>query len=215
MLAISKFLFSNKNLTGLGFSSIIIILAFFGILKSLILPLTIMCYILGYFITPKEELTETDTNANNNSIEAYLDILAEINSNVNKSSTLPVEAKKIVTNISNTTTELLNFQKQKNTLNNTTEDSLILQSILETYLPKIINQYNLLPANYANNTKSSNGKTAKEMIIEQLTILDEKITEISHNIYENDVTAMKVNGNFLKKKFNETNIFEFESEISK
>lgn len=209
MFKFKNLLLSNKNIVGLGLSSIVIILGFIGILKSLILPLAILFYIFGYLITPKEVNLESTVELDNKN---YLDILSNLNITLNNSKKLPNEAREIIERIYSQTSELIEYQKKKQLLFNTNEDGFVLESILDSYIPKIINQYNLIPASYANNEKASNGKTAKEMIIEQLLILEEKIKEISNNIYANDISAIKINGNFLKKKFTNTQLFEFEKE---
>jgi hypothetical protein len=48
------------------------------------------------------------------------------------------------------------------------------------------------------------------MLMEQLKLMDKQVTEISYGMYENDVTALKVNGRFLKQKFSQANLFEME-----
>lgn len=42
------------------------------------------------------------------------------------------------------------------------------------------------------------------------SILNQKVQEIAYGMYEDDVTTLSANGNFLKEKFGKSNPFELE-----
>lgn len=212
MFKLKKFLLSNKNMAGLAGIGLIIILAFIGVLKSFWLPLAGLAYILGYMLGPKEQELKF-IHVRNENYDHYIGFLGRLNNNVHEHKRLTPEAMKIIQNIVAIATELLVFLKEKNGVN-FNEEMMDLTAIFDTYLPNLINEYERLPVRYATQIKTSSGKSANEMFIEQLTVLEQKITEISYGMYEDDVTALKVNGRFLKEKFNKKNIFEFELEIN-
>lgn len=209
MYLFKKFIFSNKNITGLAFASVIIFLALCGILKSFWLPVALIAYVLGVLIAP-EEKTLTFLHTKKETFQDYVGFLDRLHSRVNSSSKITIDAKNIIMEIHSTSTELLSFLQEKNSIDPFSEDIMNLKMIFDSYLPNLINEYEKLPMKYANDIKTSSGKTAKDMFIEQLHILSKKTTEIAYGLYENDVTALKVNGLFLKEKFDKKNMLEFE-----
>lgn len=206
---IQKFLFSNKNIAGCSLSSIIIVLALFGVLKTFWLPITIMAYIFGYIAGPDDKKIKF-YHYKGEGINDYIGFISKVKKTVTDSQKLPQEAKDKIDNIVLNGVELLTFLHETKKNYSLTEDLFNLTAIFDAYLPKIINQYERLPSKYATEVKSSNGKTAKQMLIEQLCVLDKKVEEISYGMYEDDVTALRANGHFLKEKFSKTNLFELE-----
>jgi hypothetical protein len=206
---IQKFLFSNKNILGCGIASVMIVLALLGILKAFWLPITVMGYIFGYIAGPVEKQIKFYHFAGQD-LSDYIGFINKLKNTVDNSAKLPSDAKTIVNSISQNATELLTFLKDTDKNYSLTEDLVNFTSIFDSYLPKIINQYEKLPSKYANEIKSSNGKTAKQMLVEQLSVLDKKVQEIAYGMYEDDVTALRANGHFLKEKFGKTNLFELE-----
>ena len=209
LFKIQKFLFSNKNIIGCALASIVIVLALLGVLKSYWLPIAVMAYIFGYVAGPADKNIKF-YHYQGESLADYIGFVTKLKNTVMVSDKIPQEAKEIIHSISGNAIELITFvqEAQKNTSFN--EDMINFTSIFDSYLPNIINQYSKLPSRYANEVKSSNGKTAKQMLIEQLTVLDQKVKEIAYGMYEDDVTALRANGNFLKEKFGKNNLFELE-----
>lgn len=77
---------------------------------------------------------------------------------------------------------------------------LIRQTILD-YLPETVSTYLKLPRQYATQHVLENGKTPKDILIEQLTILDSSTTKIVADLSKGDTQALMANGQFLKDKF--------------
>jgi len=206
MLKFQKFIFSNKNITGLVCASLIVALGFVGIVKHAWFIVAMIAYVFGYLIGPKEkEVVFYHIKGEN--MADYIGFLNKFLKNSLDNSKLPIEAKSILQNITKDAVELLNFLQSKDSVDESSEEMMNLKSIFDTYIPKLINQFSKLPSDYANNIKTSSGKTAKDMLIEQLNLLEQKIKEISYGIYEDDVTALKVNGRFLKEKFDSSDLF--------
>jgi phage shock protein PspC (stress-responsive transcriptional regulator) len=76
----------------------------------------------------------------------------------------------------------------------------VRQTALE-YLPDALEKYLSLPQEFAETHQLSNGKTAKETLLEQLELLDETIKDIVGDAYQEDADALLVHGRFLKDKF--------------
>lgn len=210
MLKFQKFIFSNKNIVGLICASVIVSLGFLGIVKHGWFLVAAIAYAFGYLVGPKEkEIVFYHIKG-----ESMLDYIGFLNKFLRSSldnSKLPLEAKNILQSITKNAVELLTFLQEKDTVDSSSEEMINLKSIFDTYIPKLINQFSRLPQEYANNVKTSTGKTAKQMLLEQLTLLEKKIQEISYGMYEDDVTALKVNGRFLKEKFDNNELFDIKN----
>lgn len=85
-----------------------------------------------------------------------------------------------------------------------------IKKIFDQYLPNLVNRYIKLPKRYAETVILGNKKTTKDMLMEQLTILDEQVVKIAHAIYENDTMALQTHGKLLEQKFEKEDYFEIE-----
>jgi hypothetical protein len=69
------------------------------------------------------------------------------------------------------------------------------------YLPSTLDAYVKLPPAYRRLHPVQNGKSAHDVLNDQLTLLDQKMQEILVSVNENDTQALLANGRFLKEKF--------------
>jgi len=76
----------------------------------------------------------------------------------------------------------------------------VRQTALE-YLPTTLQSYVTLPAAFRRIHAVQGGKTPKDLLLEQLGILDAKMKEIVASMAQNDMQALLVNGRFLQEKF--------------
>ena len=70
-----------------------------------------------------------------------------------------------------------------------------------TYLPDTLNAYLSVPAAYRNTVAIRDGKNARQIVVEQLTVLAAKMQEIAKNAVVDDAQALLANGTFLKERF--------------
>jgi hypothetical protein len=69
------------------------------------------------------------------------------------------------------------------------------------YLPTTLSTYLGLPPAYRRFHAVRDGKTAHDLLLEQLRLLDGKMKEIVANMHSNDAQALLANGRFLEEKF--------------
>lgn len=69
------------------------------------------------------------------------------------------------------------------------------------YLPETLENYLKLPPAYRQLHAIDGQKTAKALLVEQLTLLDGKMKEIVENVHLADSQALLANGRFLDEKF--------------
>lgn len=79
-----------------------------------------------------------------------------------------------------------------------------LYTVRETvlrYLPETLANYVTLPPAFRTTHVLKEGKTARQLLSEQLTLLDTKMREIVANVASADAQALLANGKFLEMKF--------------
>jgi hypothetical protein len=76
----------------------------------------------------------------------------------------------------------------------------IRQTALD-YLPASLQNYLNLPPAYANLHPVKDGKTSKQLLLEQLSLLDQEMKDVAQAVFANDTQKLMVQGQFLKEKF--------------
>jgi len=69
------------------------------------------------------------------------------------------------------------------------------------YLPETLANYAALPPAFRASHVLKDGKTARDLMTEQLGLLDGKMREIIANVASSDAQALLANGRFLEAKF--------------
>ncbi len=111
---------------------------------------------------------------------------------------VPTEVMGRVANIQNRILALLPRAEQ---LPAGSEDLYILRATALEYLPAALDSYLNLPRAYATVHRLDGGKTPEVVLLEQLTLLESKMEEISDDIARNDSDRLLANGRFLREKF--------------
>ena len=79
-----------------------------------------------------------------------------------------------------------------------------LYTVRETvlnYLPTTLSHYAALPPLFRVSQPVQDGKTPKQLLTEQLALLDSEMQQVVRNIAASDAQALLANGHFLKQKF--------------
>jgi len=77
---------------------------------------------------------------------------------------------------------------------------LIRQTALH-YLPKSLDEYLAIPRMYAENVQIQDGKTARDILIEQLKMMSQKMQETAQAMYKYDADRLLSNARFLQERF--------------
>jgi hypothetical protein len=77
---------------------------------------------------------------------------------------------------------------------------LIRQTALH-YLPRVLDDYLAIPRMYAERVAVQDGKTARDVLIEQLKLMDSKMQETAQAMYKNDADRLLINARFLQDRF--------------
>jgi hypothetical protein len=80
-------------------------------------------------------------------------------------------------------------------------DLFVVGRTATDYLPSALQAYLNLPRAYATLHKMPNGKTADQVLDDQLTLLASKMNEVADAVHKKDSDALLANGRFLEEKF--------------
>ncbi|RQO45070.1 hypothetical protein DBV14_24425 [Variovorax sp. KBW07] len=81
------------------------------------------------------------------------------------------------------------------------DDLFTVRETVLRYLPETLANYVALPPAFRITHAVKDGKTARQLLGEQLGLLDAKLREIVANVASSDAAALVANGQFLEKKF--------------
>ena len=189
------FLYSTRNLVGSVMGLAGLGLFFAGIIESWWFPIVIGLYAAGWLATPsdRELALRVHTESTQANFTESVDALIAASRKQ-----LPDEAMKRLLSIQSTVQALapklfsgtVGLEYRVSLVNAVTRD-----------LPETIRNYLRLPTAFATLHAVADGKTCKQLLVEQLSLLDEQLASMAQNIYQDDAEALIVNGRFLQDKF--------------
>lgn len=188
------YIYGMPNILGSLLALIGLALFFAGIMKSYWLFIVLGLYGIGYLIAPRPE--ELNLKLEQAWDEAELrDKLAALVAQARL--TLPNEASQTMQRIGQ---EILDILAHSESIGGQPFQLQIVRQTVNDYLPTVLQTYAKLPKAFARIHPVRNGKTAQELVHEQLNLIENGLKTILVDLSENDAKALVVHGEFLKKK---------------
>jgi hypothetical protein len=189
------YLYSTPNIVGSVLGILGLILFFLGVIQQFWLLIVLGLYGIGVLATPKNPTYELQLR-NQLTVD---DIRDELDSLVRKiRGKVPKEILERVLSIKSSIVEVL---PQMIDLGSSDHNIYLIQQTALDYLPAALESYLNLPRAYANLQPVKDGKTAKQLLTEQLDILDKEMKEVTQDIYRNDTQRLIAHGRFLQDTF--------------
>jgi hypothetical protein len=89
------------------------------------------------------------------------------------------------------------------------DDNLfVVRETIVRYLPETLANYVALPPAFRTTHVLKDGKTARDLLKDQLTVLDEQMREVVTNVARGDADALLANGQFLQDKFRDRDFLQ-------
>lgn len=188
------FLYGTKNLVGCALGLVGLALFFSGVIEDWWLAIVLGLYAAGWMITPERRDVDLSHRA------SLAECIDDLTSRTRKR--LPAEAIALLENIRQTVDAItprlndgtLNIEQKAAIINSVTRD-----------LPETLSNYLRLPPVFASVHVVENGKTCKNLLLDQLGILDTQLKKIADSIYRDDADALILNGRILGEKFHTVN----------
>lgn len=199
------FLYSPGNIVGCVLALGGLGLFFGGIIHAYWWAIVPGLYGAGVLAWPRSglaemvEQTELTTEALAQQVRRLVDSVAKA---------LPQDALDLLHSIQGTLTELLpRLQELRDRGIISPKDSFTIVETVRRYLPDTLSAYLRLPRFYAQRQSLSDGRTAAQVLEDQLRLLDASLKDIAKNAFAGDAEALVGNGQFLQNKFSEKLVF--------
>jgi hypothetical protein len=211
MNKLGRFLQSPANWTGLGLSSVALVLSGLGLASWGAVPLAALGYAVGFGAAglwggfpkwsgnPWDQLEFADQGDARTSMVSALDAVRQL-VNYNPENRLPASLQAKVLNLCKQLSALLDqWERSKGSLS--LEESFHARHIALTYLPDALKTYLSIPQQFALHKTLDNGKTAHDTFNATLDDLSQKVAELAEDLASQDAQAFLSHSRFLQEKF--------------
>lgn len=193
------FVYSTPNIVGCLLGLVGLLLFFTGVIRSFWPLIVAGLYLAGYFGWPRDEQI-TLAISNELQTEQIITELQRLTARVQKRVGPEIHAQ--VVRIASQIIELLprvdNEPKPRHVLVQTATD----------YLPNMLENYCNLPPTYARLHTLNDGKTARQLLLEQLTLLEGQLQAVANELHSGNIDALQVYSTFLAEKFGKDRTWE-------
>lgn len=191
-----RYLTSNKNIAGSLAGIAGLALVFTGVISGPVwVPVVAGLYGAAALAVPNRKVAAGGGPALLDAGQirhAINDTLSSINGKV------PVDIQVAVSNIRDSVFALLGHL---DTIPPGSQEGFIISRMATDYLPGTLNPYLSLPQQYANTHQLGGGKTAHDIVLEQLKLLAKTLDDVTDAVLKGDADALMANGRFLEQRF--------------
>lgn len=188
-----KYLYSNKNIVGSLLALIGLVLFFTGIIGSLWPVIVVGLYLIGALVAPGTPSIDLRSGFDPNDVRHALDHELQI-----VSGRAPAEVLAKVQSIQQI---ILGILPRSGVLPPGSPELYVVERTATHYLPTALESYLNLPRAYATLHPVQDGKTPKQLLMDQLTLLETKMSEVADDVHRNDTDRLLANGRFLEDRF--------------
>ncbi|MES2887920.1 MAG: hypothetical protein V4739_07880 [Pseudomonadota bacterium] len=196
-LRLMLFLYSNANLGGCALALLGPVLLFGGVIGPGWLLITAGLYATGWTLgwtrrAPEVERRIEDTLTTEQTLEKLDHLVDSVHPHL--STEMNAHLASVRTSVSEVLPRLVG----------TTGHDANLFTVRETvlrYLPETLSNYVRLPPAFRTTHVLKEGRTARQLLADQLALLDAKMHEVVVNVAAADAQALLANGQFLEMKF--------------
>jgi hypothetical protein len=193
-----RYLYSGKNIVGSGLALLGLVLFFTGVITSFWWPFVVAAmYAIGVLLAPGPPKvaiggTSFDPDGIRRSLQRQVDM---------SRGKLPPPLQAKLQEIADTIQGILPHYAE---FPPGSPDLFVVGRTATDYLPSALQAYLSLPRAYATLHKMPNGKTADEVLGDQLALIDTKMDEVADAVHKKDSDALLANGRFLEEKFGQS-----------
>jgi hypothetical protein len=190
-----RYLYSGKNILGSTLALFGLVLFFAHVITTFFWPFVVVAmYGIGALLAPgppKVALARTslDPDSIRKSLQRQLNIAQGM---------LPPPLQAKLQEIADTIMGILPHYAE---FPPGSPDLFVVGRTATDYLPSALQAYVNLPRAYGALHKMPNGKTADDVLNDQLTLLASKMDEVADAVHKKDSDALLANGRFLEEKF--------------
>lgn len=87
------------------------------------------------------------------------------------------------------------------------EHANTVRQTITNYLPETLASYVALPRAFRSSHRLKDGKTAQQLLTDQLALLDDQLQQVVVSVAQGDAQALLINGQFLRDRFQRQDLF--------
>src|ERR1700674_1126512 len=190
---ILKYLYSTKNIVGSLLAIVGLVLFFTGVVGALWPVIVIGLYLVGVLVAPGTASIDLRSGFDPDDVRKALD--HEVHA---VSGRVPAGVLAKVLNIQQI---ILGILPRSGALPPGSPELFVVERTATDYLPTSLESYLNLPRAYATLHPVQDGKTPKQVLMDQLTLLETKMGEVADDVHQNDTDRLLANGRFLEERF--------------
>jgi hypothetical protein len=190
---ILKYLYSTKNIVGSLLALVGLALFFTGVVRALWPVIVVGLYLIGVLVTPGTATIDLRSGFDPDDIRKALDHEVHV-----VSGRVPAEVFAKVQSIQQI---ILGILPRSGALPPGSPELFVVERTATEYLPTALESYLNLPRAYATLHPVQDGKTPKQVLMDQLTLLESKMSEVADDVHRNDTDRLLANGRFLEERF--------------
>ena len=160
----------------------------------------IVLFFLGFFLAKSKKIEQALPPLTASDIQHSLDSLLD---KIREPASKAIYAK--VESIRNSILQTL--PSIDDLADNTNKDIYLLRKVALEYLPNTLDNYLSIPYSVRRAQILKDGKTAHDLMLEQLTLLDREMKGISEGITRQETDKLRVHGRYLEQLFEESDLF--------
>ncbi len=190
---ILKYLYSTKNIVGSLLAIVGLVLFFTGVVGALWPLIVIGLYLIGVLVAPGTATVDLRSGFDPDDVRHALD--HEVHA---VSGRVPAD---VLVKVQNIQQIILGILPRSGALPPGSPELFVVERTATDYLPTSLESYLNLPRAYATLHPVQDGKTAKQVLMDQLSLLESKMTEVADDVHRNDTDRLLANGRFLEERF--------------
>jgi hypothetical protein len=190
---ILKYLYSTKNIVGSLLALVGLVLFFTGVVGALWPLVVIGLYLIGALVTPGTATIDLRSGFDPDDVRKALDHEVHV-----VSGRVPADVFAKVQNIQQI---ILGILPRSGALPPGSPELFVVERTATDYLPTALESYLNLPRAYATLHPVQDGKTPKQVLLDQLALLETKMGEVADDVHRNDTDRLLANGRFLEERF--------------
>ena len=186
------YLYSRKNIVGSLLALLGLGLFFLGLIGPVWPAVVLGMYLIGALVSPADGQWNLIGEAPSDLAGALAHQVAAVRGKV------PDDVYRKVVSTQQT---ILGILPKIDRLGPGSQDAFVVRKTVTDYLPTTLQAYLNLPRAYATVHRFSDGRTAAQVLLDQLTLLDKKLDDVADAVNKNDADALLANGRFLEDRF--------------
>ncbi|MCA9839628.1 MAG: PrgI family protein [Trueperaceae bacterium] len=198
--ALAKRLIWGFILAAVGVAILYVLRNVFPANAYVVFGIAIALFLLGFFLAKSKKVEQVLPPITASDVQAKLDALLD---RIREPASKAIYAR--VESIRNSILQTL--PSIDNLADNTNKDVYLVRKVALEYLPSTLDNYLKIPYNVRRGQVLKDGKTAHDLMLEQLTLLDHEMKGIFESITKQETDQLRVHGRYLEQLFEKSDIF--------